>query len=172
MKAFNSIAQGYVDWFNLIGLPIYSGLSGSLLDWIGSGIYGLQRPTIGVPAGSVYNTFNYNTQKYGTGGVTSLKTSDDIYKRILTWKMFRGDGFYTDIRWIKRRLMRFIVGVDGTTPAIIDTSAISVLFGANNILDVSIHYPNDQASVDLLFLYLQSGLLDMPFQYTLNARSV
>ena len=171
VDAFNTIAQTYIDWANQIGLPIYTGLSGALLDWIASGIYGIQRPIIGAPSGAVYNTFAYNTQKYGTGSVSTVLASDDVYKRILTWKLYRGDGFYVNIEWLKRRMKRFMLGRNGAAPDIADTSEISILLGANNIMDIAIHYPSDQASVDLLINYLNSGSLDLPFQYTINARA-
>lgn len=171
VDAFNTIAQTYIDWANQIGLPIYTGLSGALLDWVGAGIYGLQRPIIGAPSGAVYNTFAYNTQKYGTGSVATVVASDDVYKRMLTWKLYRGDGFYVNMEWLKRRMKRFLVGRDGAAPAISETSEISILLGANNIMQVIISYPSDQASVGLLLEYLNSGALDLPLQYTINARS-
>ena len=171
VDAFNSIAQTYIDWANTIGLPIYTGLSGALLDWVGSGIYGTRRPIIGAPSGAVYNTFAYNTQNYGTGAISTILASDDAYKRVLTWKLYRGDGFYVTIPWLKRRLKRFIVGRNGAAPDITETNEISILLGANNILNIVITYPSDAASVSMLLDYLNSGVLDLPFQYTLNARS-
>jgi hypothetical protein len=46
--AYNSIAQGYMDYVLGLNLPIYTQLSGPLLDWVGQGLYGFQRPTISI----------------------------------------------------------------------------------------------------------------------------
>ena len=56
---------------------------------------------------------------------------DDLYKRSLTWHLQKGDGQYFNIRWLKRRVMRFLIGVNGTSPHIDNTDRISVSFGAN-----------------------------------------
>src|ERR1035437_1654445 len=47
-SAFNGVAQNYLDWFNSINLPIYTGsqIAGPLLDWVAEGIYGLRRPAL------------------------------------------------------------------------------------------------------------------------------
>ncbi|MGA3767720.1 hypothetical protein ACPBXC_29065, partial [Escherichia coli] len=39
---------------------------------------------------------------------------DDLFKRIMTWNFYKGDGFYFSIPWIKRRILRFLLGVNGT----------------------------------------------------------
>jgi hypothetical protein len=54
---------------------------------------------------------------------------DDTYKRCLTWHYQKGDGKYFDVRWLKRRVMRFCYGVNGTSPEIDQTNQISVTFG-------------------------------------------
>lgn len=171
VTAFNELAQGYVDWANQINLPIYTGLSGELLDWVGAGIYGLPRPITGTPSGAIYNTFDYNTQLYGSGSLLSVTASDDVYKRILTWKHYAGDGMYTNINWLKRRVKRFILGVNGTAPDIDETSEISVIIGAANTIEIVVDYPADSASVDLLVQYINSGVLDTPYQYPTTARA-
>jgi hypothetical protein len=71
--------------------------------------------------------------------------SDDYYKRIATWHFFKGDGKYFSIRWLKRRVLRFLLGVDGTN---VDTSAtyrISVTFGTD--YEVTIRLISTIASV-------------------------
>ncbi|WMJ65680.1 hypothetical protein RBI80_00330 [Klebsiella variicola] len=32
----------------------------------------------------------------------------------MTWNFYKGDGFYFSIPWIKRRILRFLLGVNGT----------------------------------------------------------
>jgi hypothetical protein len=142
-----------------------------LLDWIGAGIYGFPRPVVGIALGAIYNKFAYNTQVYGSGQLIGESVSDDIYKRILTWKTYRGDGFYMTIPWLKRRLKRFLIGANGVTPEIGETSEIGIKLNGNNMIEIVIDYPADQASVNLLVQYIAAGILDLPFQYTITARS-
>lgn len=169
VDSFNAMAQGYIDWCNQIGIPIYTNLSGTMLDWIGASLYGLPRPITGNTSGAVYNAFKYNKANYGTGTVLSVLATDDVYKRILTWKTYRGDGFRMNLGWLKRRIKRFIIGINGTSPAIDTTSEVSITIGANNTLNINVHFPNDVASANLLVQYINSGVLDVPFQYTINA---
>ena len=102
---YNTLTQGYVDWFNQVDLPIYTGplIVGYFLDWVSMGLYGYVRP-----AG----------------------TMDDVLKRSLTWHFYKGDGRYFDVRWLKRRVMRFLEGVDGTDQGTASTYDVSVVFAA------------------------------------------
>ena len=47
VTVYNQDTQSIVDWFNSVNLPIYTQLSGNLLDWVGQGVYGYPRPIIG-----------------------------------------------------------------------------------------------------------------------------
>jgi hypothetical protein len=68
-------------------------------------------------------------------------TDDDLYRRILTWHLFKGDQNYFNIRFIKRRIWRFLYGVNGipieVSPpgigdeSIADTEQISVSLGVD-----------------------------------------
>ncbi len=100
----NNLTQSYVDWFNQIGLPIYTGplIVGYFLDWVSQGLYGYKRP---------------------------VGMSDDILKRALTWHFYKGDGKYFDVRWLKRRIMRFLQGVNGTDQGTSTTYDVNVTFG-------------------------------------------
>lgn len=139
--SYNAIAQTFVNTVNGLNLPIYTGavISGLLLDWVGGGIYGYPRPTLS--SGKTASTGELNTTEFNTtmfdGYTLSLPapttlTSDDIYKRCLTWQFWKGDGKYFTVRWLKRRIMRFILGANGTAPNIDQTYQISVSFGVNN----------------------------------------
>lgn len=144
VSAFNALAQRYVDWFNQIGLPIYTDLSGTLLDWVGTGLYGLPRPTlssgrnrfIGPLNTWALNSFPLNKLKI-IGPQDVAVTSDDIYKRIITWHFYKGDGKVFNVRWLKRRIMRFLIGVNGTAPNIDQTYQISVSFGTGNQVNIT-----------------------------------
>src|SRR5579875_2210831 len=112
VASYNAIAQGYLDWFNDTPLAIYisASISGALLDWIGQGIYGIPRPVLGVFSSysvGALNSFVLNTipidgaLQYSSGSASPV--NDDIYKRVLTWFLYRGDGKQMSIDWIKRR---------------------------------------------------------------------
>lgn len=171
VDAYNNLAQQYLDWFNTVNLPIYTGLSGLMLDWVGAGLYGLPRPTIGTPSGAVYNVGIYNMVTYNSGTVGAIVVSDDVYKRILTWKLSREDGQYMNIDWLKRRCKRFLVGANGTSPAISNTYEISVQITTANTIDIVINYPSDPAMVTILIECLTAKVLDLPWQYNILARS-
>lgn len=87
-KAYNDLAQQYVDWFSTIGLPIYTGLSGDLLTWVARGLYGARRPS---------------------------SISDDLFQRVLTWNFYKGDGTVFSVQNLRRRIIRFLLGTNGVT---------------------------------------------------------
>jgi len=138
VAAYNALAQGYVTWFAVVGLAVYTGplIVGSLLDWVAQGIYGFVRPALASGLNrdiGPYNTWAFNTlaydkrQRVGPRNVTV--TSDDIFKRIITWNFYKGDGNTFNVRWLKRRIMRFLIGTNGTAPNVDQTYPISVTFG-------------------------------------------
>ena len=147
VSAFNAMAQQYVDSFNQIELPIYTSptIVGSLLDWVLTGLYGIPRPSlssgrnrnIGPFNTYVLNSIAFNTQRViGPQNVTVV--SDDIYKRVATWNFFKGDGKYFDVRWLKRRIMRFLLGVDGADVDVDQTYQVSVTFGVGNQVNITL----------------------------------
>jgi hypothetical protein len=145
--AFNTLAQGYVDWFVNTPLGVWTNpnITGTLLDWIALGLYGMDRPTLSSGlflSKGPYNTWAYNTIPYNKftliGPSNIAVTTDDIFKRILTWNLYRGDGNVFSITWLKRRVMRFLLGTDGSAPNVDDTSPVSVTVG-NNIVTIAIN---------------------------------
>jgi len=139
--SYNSIAQGYLDWFNTINLPIYTSdtISGDLLDWIAQGLYGQTRPALSSGQNAylgTYNSFLYNQIPYNerlvVGPSNVVATSDDIFKRCMTWNLYQGDGRQFNVLWLKRRIMRWLTGENGTSPNIDNTDQISVTFGVGN----------------------------------------
>lgn len=141
----NQTAQGYVDWFNRTPLGVYTSpyIYGPLLDWVGTGLYGIKRPVISMGplrATGAYNTASYNTLAYagrkkGTPADAQV-ADDDLYKRVLTWHLYLGDGRQMSLMWLKKRVARFLYGANGGDippdvlpnvsigPAIIKSSAI------------------------------------------------
>ncbi|MEJ0017546.1 MAG: hypothetical protein WDN25_13465 [Acetobacteraceae bacterium] len=147
IDAYNALAQQYLDWFNSINLPIYTGapISGALLDWVGWGLYGYSRPIL--PSGQnqdlgPFNTYELNGLEFNgqvtIGPQNVYATNDDIYKRAITWHFLKGDGKVFNIRWLKRRIMRFLTGVNGSNPNIDQTYQISVTFGTGSQVNIRI----------------------------------
>ena len=146
VSAYNTLTQIYVDWFATGLLPVYTSdtISGSLLDWVAQGLYGITRPALGSGQNHTigpYNTWAYNTLPYnkrkliGPSDVTVV--SDDIFKRIITWNFYKGDGNRFNIQWIKRRVVRFLIGEDGSAPNIDQTYDVSVTTGPG-IINISL----------------------------------
>jgi hypothetical protein len=202
----NALAQTYLDWFNSINLPVYTGpqIVGPLLDWVAAGIYGETRPTL--PSGNTTNDGALNTlalNELALNGwfvvepTTFYNTSDDIFKRILTWNFYKGDGKNFNIRWLKRRIMRFLLGTNGTDLGTQSTYQISINFTGNQVdieilygktffesgaaLNISplnvfalnigvssiIYYPQFEYA-NILISAINAGMLNMPFQFTYN----
>ena len=170
VNSFNAAAQDYLTYLNNLNMPIYTGLSGTVLDWCAAGIYGLKRPTIGTPSGAVYNVATYNLATYDVGTTGAITVSDDYYKRILTWRLWRGDGFVMSTNWLKRRLKRFLVGANGISPAIDNTYEVSVFVESNSTIRIVINYPSDLAAATMLVACLEDGILGLPWQYNVDAR--
>jgi len=169
VKAYNTYGQAFLDWFNTLNLPIYTHdpVSGDLLDWVAAGLYGLTRPSLPSAASSLigpYNTWDYNTLAYnelmlGTHAADFIIT-DDIFRRIITWHFYKGDCKVFDIRWLKRRIMRFLLGTDGIDFNVDQTYQVSVTFGPGN--QVNINLINTLSSFVSGALYNTFGYNELP----------
>ena len=121
--AFNEMAQGYLDWFNDTPMPVWTNpnISGPLLDFIGTNLYGTSRPVISsVGATQVFGPMGSDpmgSMAMGsyvqTQSGTAQAASDDLYKRTLTWILYKGDGYQASIEWLRRRIARFLYGANG-----------------------------------------------------------
>lgn len=192
--AFNAIAQGYLDWFNGTPLSIYTSpnVSGSLLDWIGQGVYGIARPVIGTLKTysiGARNSFARNalpidgSQEFSSG--TASPATDDVYKRTLTWWIYCGDGKQISIEWVKRRVSRFLYGANGSDISYPVSSPPSVALGSKKVVGARNSFVrnsiplNDSGTVTLggftiavpntpigqtFQALVQNGALTLPFQ--------
>lgn len=169
--AYNTYAQGYLDAFNALNLPIYpsGSITGQLLDWSAEGIWGFIRPILPMKsraAAGPYNTFPFNILPYNGSRLASgggyQHTSDDVYKRVISWHTFAGDGRQMNVEWFKRRIERFLTCVNGSTPNIDNTYNVSVTVSGGV---VNIKVPTS-AIADTMTEAIQSGALEVPFQYT------
>jgi hypothetical protein len=140
VRAYNIMQQNFITAFLNLNLPIYTKdpISGALLDWVGVGLYGFPRPSLSYSFPLLfgpYNTGQYNTQEYNwyqyipPTGIALV--NDDIYRRCITWHFSKRDGKYFNVEWLKKRIMRFLIGENGTQPNIDNAYQISVTFGPN-----------------------------------------
>lgn len=123
VTAYNTMAQEIYSWMLNANLPVFAGgyNVGDQLRWIALGIYGVKPPILVSGKSKVYGPYNairfnqlpFNGRKR-VREAEQVVVSDDLFKRIMTWNFYKGDGFYFTIPWLKRRIMRFLTGVDGT----------------------------------------------------------
>jgi hypothetical protein len=172
--AYNITAQQYLDQTNNLNLPIYTKMNAPLLDWVANSLYGMQRPSLSntstfSPLGA-YDTVPYDSLPYNKNVLnnpTSFYTiTDDYFQRMITWNFYKEDGFQYTTSWLKRRIARFLYGVNGTDiPDIADLYNISVTYPTANGITITI--PNLPIS-PILKSSIQYGVLNVPYQYTYN----
>lgn len=139
-SAYNEMAQNIYDWMKDANLPVFVGgyHVGDQLRWIARGIYGVKPPILISGKQQIfgpYNALTFNQLPFNGRRVINqseqVVASDDIFKRIMTWNFYKGDGFSFTIPWLKRRIMRFIVGADGVDVTNDQHWSISVLFSGD-----------------------------------------
>jgi hypothetical protein len=188
VAAYNNAAQTSLDWFNSVQLPIYTGLTGGLLDWVAEGLYGFTRSALASPATpalGMLNTEVLNTvalNSFVPSSTTYYTLDDDVFSRILTWNFYKGDGKRFCMRWLKRRIARFLYGVNGVDPnpfsdpaftvGVENTLAISAVV-SGTVLTVSINQillsltaPISPGVLTLFQIAFEGGALELPLQYT------
>jgi len=195
-------------------------ISSSLLDWVAQGVYGLLRPSlpygqtlsVGLLNTALLNTITLNSsaqpyaiygaigafaigvspiEGYTTSGANDYVTSDDTFKRVITWQFFKGDGKFFNVRWLKRRVKRFLDGANGVDPGISETYDIRIVFGLGSLINIVLLggtvtipkagllnasllntitlngglpvYSNSRGRI--LKAAIESGVLELPFQY-------
>ena len=201
VTAYNTMAKNVYDWMKNANLPIFVGgyNAGDQLRWIARGIYGVKPPVLSSGRQIIsgpFNTLTFNSAPFNTRKVINQSeqviVSDDLFKRIMTWNFYKGDGFYFTIPWLKRRIMRFLTGVNGVDVVNDQHWSISVLFsgggasvsiikGFRKLTDSSVYNAqtfnsraynqktsvliksNEYEYVSLFKQALDSGLLHMPF---------
>lgn len=173
-SAYNDGTQYYASWFANVDLPIYTGLSGTLLDWVARGLYGLTRPTLESVGAIVEGPFNsvlfnslvFNGYVPGTPD-TFATASDDIFKRVMTWYLYKGDGKVCTLKWLKRRVLRFLLGASGIDVNVADTSQISITV-AGDVITINLTAVTGVSPTILTaFLYIvQGGIVELPPQFS------
>ena len=177
VATYNLLSQQYSSWFCDINLPIYTGdpIAGPLLDLVAEGLYGYPRPPIAtghIRTIGPLNTWQLNTMKLNDfvnlGAISFFVTTDDIYKRMLTWHFYKGDGHQFSTRWLKRRVMRFLLGINGTDRGTDDTSPVSVVIGTGKAVTITVHVadPITTYNATIFQAAIESSVLELPFQYS------
>jgi hypothetical protein len=179
-KAYNIIAQQYLEAFNALYLPCWTSplIKGYLLDWVALGIYGVERPLVQTSTATIaegaYNTVEYNDIYYAHMKSfhpgTFQHLPDDYFKRILTWNFYKGDGFQFSVEWLKRRIARFIHGESGADPLLENTFDVSVT-SKNGKFTLKIPEYGDGVG-EFLVRAINTRLVNLPFIYTYEAEAV
>ena len=141
VDSYNAIAQGYLDWFNQTPLSVYTSpsISGSLLDWVAQGIYGIARPVFSTSVTKYYaglnalplNTVALNGRRYTQSGTATIST-DDYYKRVLTWWLYLGDGRHFDGNVLRMKVARFLYGQNGSDISLDQAQTVHLQPGSLN----------------------------------------
>lgn len=168
--AFNKYAQQYLDWFNNTPLFDYTNtdVQGGFLDWMAEGVYGCYRTPI--PYGDVrdkgpLNTYTPNDIPFNTrvelSNLQSFTMTDDVFRRVITWNFYKGDGMQFNIHWLKRRVLRFLGGATDNTYDV----SVSI---TGHVATIKIENPGSYDSK--LLNYLESvinlGYVNLPFNYS------
>lgn len=201
--AYNQLSQANLDAVNSYQLPIFLNQSGALLDWAASSIYGVFRPALSSggprPVGP-YDTTIYNTQPYDgfrfEVSAANFVADDQTYRAIIQWNTFKGDGTAFTIRWLKRRVERFLSGnifpdqtYDISVKFTTDTNVLitvsetnrsfagGALFSSMTFSDFAFNEvdtdPSTHSATPLaraLQAAVNSGVLLLPFQYTFTVQ--
>lgn len=137
VSAYNAMAKNIYSWMVKANLPIFVGdyNAGDQLKWIARGIYGVKPPVLVSGKQTIYGPYNammFNQLPFNGRRVVDqseqVVVSDDLFKRIMTWNFYKGDGFHFTIPWLKRRIMRFLTGADGVDVINDQRWSVSVLF--------------------------------------------
>lgn len=171
-STLNSYQQDILTWFADTPLAVYTSaaISGDLLDWTLTGIYGIARPILTTSSKTETGALGTNvlgTHPLGmlivTSSGTAIQVTDDIYKRVATWILYRGDGLHFSMPWLLRRVERFLGGINGSDVPLdlSDRPTITVSGVA-----FSITAPSSNAASAVFEALMQQGYLPTPLPYT------
>lgn len=179
-SATNEIAQSVLTWMLDHPLALYMrpALSGGLLDYAAYCLYGIARHQVGYSqitniAGAI-NTMPVNTLDIDDNQLprTSMRftLTDDIFKRILTWHLYKGDGVQFSIPWLKRRIMRFLSGDDGHAWRFNSTAPVSIAIHESTVAISIAKGTADERLLLLLSALIKNGLVPVPptFSYSFS----
>lgn len=172
VDAYNVYSQAYLDYVNDINLPVYTNgnISGLLLDWVAAGIYGMVRPGLPIRGTSdqgPFNTWLFNSIPFNgfLPGKQSgfIQTTDDTFKRCITWFFYKGDGKVFTPTWLKRRINRFLTGVDGADVPNDTTYDVSVFPTGFKAWTIELATTPES---EIFSAAVAAGVLELPIQIT------
>ncbi|QCE32955.1 hypothetical protein FAI41_04725 [Acetobacteraceae bacterium] len=99
-----------------------------------------------------------------------LLINDDTFRRIMTWNLYRGDGPQFSIPWLKKRIKRWMIGVNGYAPLFGDANEVSVHV-SEKIVNISV-VTSDTTLLLSLQAALYSGALNVPVGFTFNFKEI
>lgn len=164
--AYNGLSQTNLDATNALSLPNYLSKTQALLDWVAASLYGQTRNSLDLGTSTIIgpiNTYNYNQEQPNQYQVqftgSSNLVSDGVFKAILQWNNFKGDGYHFTITWLKDRVQRFLDG----NPLNPDNYQVSVTFTGPTAVLITV--PAASTYAEALQSAVASGLVLLPFQY-------
>lgn len=181
--AYNSLSQLYLDWFNQTPLGLYTAntITGALLDWVGQGVYGIPRPIFSTLS-TRYLTDSLNelpTNRIATDGSehqssgTAAVANDDFYKRAITWATYLGDGRVCSVNAIRKRIARFLYGINGGDITLSQAQKVSIAVATSPSVHYVITIPSAANPAASYFQEgFNSGVLAFPFQLSATVNIV
>ncbi|MXV43589.1 hypothetical protein GS501_00655 [Saccharibacter sp. 17.LH.SD] len=180
-EAYNALMQEIIFW--MVGHPmaLYIGpaLTGNLLSYCALCLYGQFRYRISyVELRSVTGAIDTTTINRLSVDETVIdkryignSISDDLFKRILTWNFYKGDGLNFSIPWLKRRIMRFLTGDDGHAWRFNSTDPVSVRLEGRKVIITPDTGPWSHDLVIILSRILTNGILNVPPMFTFMVKT-
>lgn len=176
-KAFNEQAQAIYSWLVSTCLSDYrqDPVSGSLLDWVGLGLYGMTRrlvvPTSDPEVLSPWASGAWSTTTWAAslhpGEGTTIYLSDDLFRRSLTWNTYLGDGPVFTTTWLRRRILRFLNGPNGFDLNVSPLyGSISLAWTSRRSIRITLPPGVTDLMKQTLAYGLSTGYLRVPVGYT------
>lgn len=176
--AYNQEAQYIFNWLQTNPIADYRGdpISGPLLDFVAQGLYNMTRrvqvaSTLGGVKGSfgdaAFGTSEFAGGTYQEPDSQAISLSDDQFRRAITWNIFSGDGWTFSTNWLRRRIARFIFGVDGASDINVDDQQlISIMWTSLRTATVYVTSPASSATLTgLLLIGISNNYLQTPIGY-------
>lgn len=174
--AYNEMAQSTLSWMIAHPLALYMRptITGGLLDYAALCLYGIARHQVGssqiVNIAGAVDTTPINTLPVDANQLprtsSRFDVTDDLFKRLLTWHLYKGDGLQFSIPWLKRRIMRFLTGDGGHAWRFNSTAPVSVTLRDHSVIIVIAKETADDHLITLLGALIRNGLLSVPAAFT------
>lgn len=171
-SAYNDLIKETISW--MVGHPmaLYIGtaLTGDLLTYCAYCLYGQFRYKISyTELRSILGPINSTDVNRFAVNETSIDKrysgttiSDDLFKRVLTWNFYKGDGLNFSVPWLKRRVMRFLTGENGHAWRFNNTLPVSVTTEGRKVSITITPNGIDSDLIAILGRIISNGILNIP----------